>query len=125
MAANLHLTPAPPAIAGPVVVASAIRVVLADEHSLMRRGLRLLLDGEADLEVIAEAVDLASVVRLLDRHRPHVLIIDLSISERSSIETVGELRERAPDTQIVVLSMAICRRPSAPPRAARSTSARG
>lgn len=105
MVAHLHLASSPPG-AGPVLyTASPIRVVLADDHSLMRRGLRLLLDGEDGVEVIAEAADLASVVRLVHSRQPHVLVLDLSMPDGSSIETIGKLRERVPDTQIVVLTM--------------------
>jgi len=105
MAAHLRLAPSPPGTGSIVSVESPIRVILADDHSLMRRGLRLLLDGEEDVEVIAEAVDLASVVRLVHSRQPHVLVLDLSMPDGSSIETIGKLRERVPDTQIVVLTM--------------------
>jgi two-component system, NarL family, response regulator NreC len=105
-AAHLHLAPSPAGTGGSVVHGgSSIRVILADDHSLMRRGLRLLLDCEDGVEVIAEAVDLASVVRLVHSRRPHVLVLDLSMPDGSSIETIGKLRERVPATQIVVLTM--------------------
>jgi two-component system response regulator NreC len=105
MVAHLHLAPSPAGTGSAVDAAAPIRVVLADDHALMRRGLRLLLDGEIGVEVIAEAVDLASVVRLVHSHRPHVLVLDLSMPDGSSIETISKLRERVPDTQIVVLTM--------------------
>ena len=82
-----------------------IRVVLADDHALMRRGLRQLLDGEQDVTVIAEADDLASVARHVHDGEPHVLVLDLGMPGGSSIEAIGELRERVPGTQIVVLSL--------------------
>jgi two-component system, NarL family, response regulator NreC len=105
-AAHLHLAPSPAGTGGSVVHGGpSIHVILADDHSLMRRGLRLLLDGEDGVEVIAEAVDLASVVRLVCSRRPHVLVLDLSMPDGSSIETIGDLRKRVPDTQIVVLTM--------------------
>jgi two-component system response regulator NreC len=82
----------------------AIRVVLADDHSLIRRGLRQLLDDEHDVEVIAEAGDLAGTAQEVRRHRPQVLVLDLGMPDGSSIEAIGELREDAPETQIVVLT---------------------
>ena len=82
-----------------------IRVLLADDHALMRRSLRLLLDGEDGMEVIAEADDLAAVTRHVQGHEPHVLVLDLSMPDGSSIEAIGRLREQAPDTQIVVMTM--------------------
>jgi two-component system response regulator NreC len=82
-----------------------VRVVLADDHALMRRSLRLLLDGERDVEVIAEASDLDSAVRHVQDDRPQVLVLDLSMPDGSSIEAIGKLRKRVPETQIVALTM--------------------
>ena len=90
------LAPAPPPV---------IRVVLADSHALMRRSLRLLLDREQEVEVVGEAGDLASVVRHVEGDRPQVLLLDLSMPGGSSVEAIGQLRERAPATQIVALTM--------------------
>jgi two-component system, NarL family, response regulator NreC len=83
----------------------AIRVVLADDHAFMRRSLRLLLDGERDLRVVAETDDLASTVRHVHGHQPQVLVLDLSMPDGSSVETIGLLRARVRDTQVVVLTM--------------------
>ncbi len=83
----------------------AIRVVLADDHALMRRGMRSLLDGERDMEVIAEAGDLASAARYVSIHRPAVLVLDLNLPGGSSLDTIGQLREQAPETEIVVMTM--------------------
>jgi two-component system response regulator NreC len=82
-----------------------IRVVLADDHALMRRSLRLLLDGEKDVAVIAEADDIASVTRHVLGQQPHVLVLDLNMPGGSSIEAIGQLREQAPGTNIVVMTM--------------------
>ncbi len=105
MSARLRLAPSPAGTESAVRAASPIRVVLADDHALMRRSLRLLLDSEEGVEVIAEADHLASVVRHVHGHQPHVLVLDLGMPNGSSIETIGKLRERVPDTQIVVLTM--------------------
>ena len=72
---------------------------------MMRRTLRLLLDGEDGVEVIAEADDLASVMRNVHAHQPHVLVLDLNMPDGSGIEALGHLRERVPETQIVVMTM--------------------
>lgn len=82
-----------------------IRVVLADDHTLMRRSLRLLLDGEDDVEVVAEAFDLATVVSHVGRHRPNVLVADLRLPTGSSIDVIRKLRAQAPNTEVVVLTM--------------------
>src|ERR1700761_1641320 len=82
-----------------------IRVVLADDHALVRRSLRLLLQGEDDVEVVAEACDIDSVVRHVHGHAPQVLVLDLQMPGGSSIEASRRLRERVPETEIVVLTM--------------------
>lgn len=82
-----------------------IRVVLADDHAAVRRNLRLLLDAEEDVEVIAEATDLSMVARHVHGHRPHVLVLDLGLPNGSSIEAIRRLRVQVPDTEIVVMTM--------------------
>jgi two-component system response regulator NreC len=104
MASHLHLARSPGEPQA-VVENAHIRVLLADDHALMRRSLRLLLDGEEGLEVIAEADDLAAVTRHVHAHEPHVLVLDLSMPDGSSIAAISRLREQAPDTQIVVMTM--------------------
>jgi two-component system response regulator NreC len=105
MANHLHLAPSPAGTGSPVRAASPICVVLADDHALMRRSVRLLLDGEENMEVIAEASDLASVARHVQGHQPHVLVLDLNMPGGSSLEAISQLRERVPETQIVVMTM--------------------
>jgi two-component system, NarL family, response regulator NreC len=83
----------------------AIRVVIGDDHSLVRRGLRLLLERDTGFEIVAEAADIANTMRHVHGHRPHVLILDLTLPDGSSIEAIGRLRRQAPETEIVVLAM--------------------
>jgi two-component system response regulator NreC len=104
-AQHLHLAPAPTETGAILSAGSIIRVVLADDHVLMRRTLRMLLDGEEGMEVIAEADDLASVIRHVHAHQPHVLVLDLNMPDGSGMETVSQLRERVVGTQIVVITM--------------------
>jgi two-component system response regulator NreC len=85
--------------------ARPIRVVLVDDHAMMRRNLWLLLEREDDLEVIAEAGDLGTVMRYVRAHRPHVLALDLGMPIGSSIEAIRRLREEVPGTEIVVLTL--------------------
>ena len=82
-----------------------IRIVIADDHSIVRRGLRELLEGEADCEVVAEAGDVETARRFVRGHHPDVLVIDLNMPGKSSLEALPELRSEFPDTQIVVLTM--------------------
>jgi two-component system response regulator NreC len=79
--------------------------VIADDHAIVRRGLRQLLDSEDGFEVVAEADDVESARRYLRGHRPDVLVLDLSMPGESSLEAIPKLREEFPSTQIVVLTM--------------------
>ncbi len=83
----------------------AIKIVLADDHAVVRSALRLLLDAERDLEVVAEAGDIESTVRYVRGHKPDVLILDLNMPGGPSISAVPKLQEASPDTGIVVLTM--------------------
>jgi DNA-binding NarL/FixJ family response regulator len=82
-----------------------IRVVLADDHVLIRRGLRRLLDGEDRIDVIAEAHDLPAAERRVREGRPGVLVIDLSMSNGTSIDAIRRLRRQVAGTEIVVITM--------------------
>jgi two-component system, NarL family, response regulator NreC len=104
MSARLHLAPEPGA-SSEVEVPSLIRIILADDHSAVRRNLRLLLDREDGMEVIAEAADMSTVLRHVPAHLPHVLVLDLRLPNGSSIGTIRRLREQVPETAIVVLTM--------------------
>ena len=81
-----------------------IRVSLADDRALARQGLRLLLADEQDIEVLTGTADEASLGSRVAAHRPDVLVLDLGLPSRSAITAISGLRERAPKTQIVVLS---------------------
>jgi two-component system, NarL family, response regulator NreC len=104
MASHLHLAPAE-GIAQRPWPDAPIRVILADDHAGVRRNLRLLLDREEGLEVIAEAADLSTVLRHVTGHQPHVLVLDLQMPNGSSLEVIRRLHTQVPQTQIVVLTM--------------------
>jgi two-component system response regulator NreC len=84
---------------------TTVRVVIADDHAVVRRGLRQVLDAEAGFEVVAEAADLESARRFTRGHRPDVLVLDLNMPGGSSLEGIPEIRAECPETQIVVLTM--------------------
>jgi two-component system, NarL family, response regulator NreC len=88
----------------PSQLPASIRVALADDHAMVRRTLRLLLESEQDVDVIAEAVDLSAVLRYVSCHVPHVLVLDLRLPNGSSIEMIRQLRRQFPDTAVVVLT---------------------
>jgi len=80
-------------------------VVIADDHTVVRQGLRMLIDNEDGLQVIAEAGTVPDAERMTRAHRPSVLVLDLNMPGGSSLEAIPRLREQAPDTAIVVLTM--------------------
>lgn len=85
--------------------AAHTRLVLADDHVVVRHGLRLVLEAEDDLEVIAEAGTVEETVRKVRAIRPDVLILDLNLGDESSLPSIPTIRADSPGTQIVVLTM--------------------
>ena len=84
---------------------SGITVVLADDHAVVRSGLRLLLDAEDDLHVIAESGDTPGAIRAVMTHRPSVLVLELNMPGGSGLEAIATLSASMPETAIVVLTM--------------------
>jgi two-component system response regulator NreC len=85
--------------------ARAIRIVLADDHAVVRRGLELLLGAEPDFEVVATVGDVEAAIRSTRGHKPDVLVLDLNMPGGSSLEAIPKIREASPATQIAVLTM--------------------
>ena len=84
---------------------ATIRVVLADDHTLMRAGLRSLLDHIHGVEVVAEAGNGRDAVALAEEHRPDVVLMDIHLPGLSGIECLRELRRVRPVTQILMLTI--------------------
>jgi two-component system, NarL family, response regulator NreC len=82
-----------------------ITVILADDHAVVRAGLRLLLDAENGIDVVGEAGDFPSAVSAVEAHRPAILVLDLGMPGGSGLETIASLTQSAPETAIVVLTM--------------------
>ncbi|MBO9533166.1 MAG: response regulator transcription factor [Solirubrobacteraceae bacterium] len=83
-----------------------IRVVLADDHAVVRSGLRMVLEMIDDLEVVAEAGDADSALRVVLGHKPDVLVLDLNMpGSLTPLEALPQVTERNPGTQVVVLTM--------------------
>ena len=86
-------------------ITAPIRVVIADEHPVVRRTLRVVLDQEPGCRVVAEAPDAAAVSRAVQDYSPHVVVLDLRLGGGRSLELVRELRQHAPGTAIVGVTM--------------------
>lgn len=82
-----------------------MRVALADDHRLVRDGLRALLEAEGRYEVVAEADDGLQVVPLVEKERPDVLLLDLMMPGLHGLDVIDQLARRAPATRVIVLSM--------------------
>jgi DNA-binding NarL/FixJ family response regulator len=93
-------------VASPVKVASApVSIVIADDHAMVRSGLRVLLDSEPDLNVVAEAGDVSTALECARRHRPAVVVLDLNMPGEPSLPAIPRFLEAAPGTAVVMLTM--------------------
>ncbi|HET6465382.1 MAG TPA: response regulator transcription factor [Nitrospiria bacterium] len=82
-----------------------LRLVLADDHPVVRKGLRALLEAEPDFRVAGEAADGLEAVKLIEQQRPDVLIVDWMMPGLGGLEVIRQTRNRSPQTRCVVLSM--------------------
>jgi two-component system response regulator NreC len=85
--------------------AEKISVVLADDHAVVRGALRALLEGQEDLEVVGEAGSIAEARAIVAEKGPQVLVLDVNLPDGLAVDAVPELREEAPATEIVLLTM--------------------
>ena len=82
-----------------------MKVLIADDHGIVRSGVKLLLDRQPDIEVVAEAEDGVEAVELAIRHRPDVAVLDVSMPRMTGLQATHEIKQQAPETQVLILSM--------------------
>jgi DNA-binding NarL/FixJ family response regulator len=82
-----------------------IRVLVADDHAIIREGLHVMLGNQPDMEVVGIAADGREAIRLVDEHGPDVVVIDISMPELNGIEAIQQMLPRHPHMQVVVLSI--------------------
>ena len=82
-----------------------IRIMIADDHAILRAGLRSLLSAQDDMTVVAEAVDGAEAVEKAGTCKPDVVLLDITMPEKSGIEALGEIRKLSPMTRVLILTM--------------------
>ncbi|MEU0990262.1 response regulator transcription factor [Streptomyces sp. NPDC005953] len=81
------------------------RILLADDHALVRRGVRLILDNEPDLTVVAEASDGAEAIEMAREERPDLAILDIAMPRLTGLQTARELSRLQPELRILILTM--------------------
>ncbi len=79
--------------------------LIADDHEIVRRGLRGILEAEGSCQVIGEAADGLSAAQLVEKHKPHILILDLNMPRLHGMEVLRQARHSSPHTRAIVLSM--------------------
>jgi DNA-binding NarL/FixJ family response regulator len=82
-----------------------VRVLIADDHGIVRSGLRLLLDRQSDIEVVAEAEDGVDALEKVLAEKPEVAILDVAMPRMTGLQATYEIKKQAPDTQVLILSM--------------------
>jgi two-component system response regulator NreC len=82
-----------------------LRVLLVDDHTVVRAGLRMLLEAEDDLEVVDEAGDLRDAVFKVRRHKPDLILLDVRLPDGDGVGGIERLRVEAPDARVLILSM--------------------
>lgn len=83
----------------------SIKIILADDHTIMREGLRSLLEQQREFEIIAETEDGHTTVQLTKKYKPDVVIMDISMPELNGIEATREILSELPDVKVIALSM--------------------
>jgi two-component system, NarL family, response regulator NreC len=83
----------------------AVTIILADDHHMMRQGLRMLLEAEEDFRVVAEAGDGREATQLAERFTPDVLIVDVMMPGLNGLEVTRQVGKRSPQTRVIMLSM--------------------
>jgi DNA-binding NarL/FixJ family response regulator len=84
---------------------SAVRILVADDHEIVRKGLRALLEGQEEWEVVDEAVDGRDAVDKTRRLQPDLVVLDVSMPNLNGLEACRQIRKEAPDTEVLILTM--------------------
>lgn len=82
-----------------------IRILLADDHAVLRSGLAALLNARSDMEVVGEAADGAELLTLVETTQPDVILLDLTMPRLGGLEALPLLRQRVPDARVLILTM--------------------
>lgn len=81
------------------------RIIIAEDHTILREGLRALLSSNPNLEIVDEARDGQEAIRAVEKHRPDLVLIDLSMPRMNGLEALTEIKKQHPETKVVVLTV--------------------
>jgi DNA-binding NarL/FixJ family response regulator len=87
------------------VIGQKIRIVIAEDHTILREGLRVLLSSSSNYEVIGEAEDGREAIRCVEKNKPDLILTDLSMPRMNGMEAIREIKKRSPGTKVVVLTV--------------------
>jgi len=82
-----------------------IRIVISDDHELIREGVKKIVRSHADVRIVGEAADLAGTLELVRQHQPDVVVLDINLPGYDGLDGLAELRRQFPDQRVVLLSM--------------------
>jgi two-component system, NarL family, response regulator DevR len=88
----------------PVIAVRRLRVMVVDDHEVVRRGLRALLEAAGDISVVAEAGTVQQAISAADEQQPDVIVMDVRLGDGSGVEATREIRARRPETQVLMLT---------------------
>ena len=81
------------------------KIIIADDHRILRESLRALLSSDPELEVVGEAEDGLDAIRVVEKFKPGLLLVDLSMPRMNGMDAIKEIKRRSPETKIVVLTV--------------------
>ncbi|SHF77192.1 two component transcriptional regulator, LuxR family [Fodinibius roseus] len=82
-----------------------IKIVIADDHPIIREGIQRIVEGENDLQIVGEAEDGYEILELLEQEKPDILVLDITMPGKSGLEILKEINERYPDLPVLILSV--------------------
>ena len=90
---------------GTLTMSSKYRIVIAEDHTILREGLRSLLSSNPDFDIVGEAEDGREAIRCVEKLKPNLVLTDLSMPRMNGMDAIREIRRRAPETKILVLTV--------------------
>lgn len=87
------------------IMSPKYRIVIAEDHTILREGLRALLSSSLDFEIVGEAEDGREAIRCVEKLRPHLVLTDLSMPRMNGMDAIREIKKKCPETKILVLTV--------------------